>query len=91
MYCSSCKRNNAQKELACGYLPESERGSMVYIPPEYNDLTIRDNVCPVYTYLENVYAYQYINVASKLLATQLSFPGRIAVEVYNNYMGLKKK
>ncbi len=64
---------------------------MVYIPPEYNDITIRDNVCPVYTYLENLYIYQYIKQASKLPPTQLTYTGRIVIETYDNYMGLKKK
>lgn len=63
---------------------------MTYIPEEFKDLSIKDDVCPVYTYLENLYLYKYINVAKEVRLFDLSFAGRIVIEAYKQYMSLRK-
>ena len=88
--CKKCHLNKAEKELACGYLPLSERSSMTYVIPEFQDISIQDTICPVHTYLENVYIYEYLNIAKTIPLHQLSCLGRLVVSTYQNYMALKK-
>ena len=89
--CKQCQRNKAEKELACGYLPLPERSAMTYVIPEFQDITFTDNICPVYTYLENLYLYEYINIAKTMSLKELSGLGRFVIQVYTNYQALKKQ
>lgn len=88
--CKQCRRNKAEKELSCGYLPESERSNMAHTIPTIPDIEMISRVCPVYTYLENVYMYQYLNIAKNIPSHQLSFLGRFVVQTYEYYQSTKK-
>lgn len=63
---------------------------MIYTIPEFQDISLTDDVCPIYTYLNNVYIYEYINIAKNIPLHQLSNIGRFVITIYNNYNALKK-
>ena len=88
--CGTCKKNNNQYENACGYLSPSERSNKIYIAPYFQDTkNLRQNECPVHTYLENINIYEYINIVKNESVLNLSFPGRCVLETYNSFMSLK--
>lgn len=89
--CGTCKKNNNQKELACGYLVPEERSNRKYPAPYFQDVKLVSDVCPVYVYLQNIHLYEYINMAKNMSPLELSFPGRAVIEIYNRYMSLKEE
>lgn len=92
MVCSSCKKNKGMQEnRACGYIPENKRDvNRTWTIPEISDLSINSKVCPVYTYLENIEVYRYVNQASKMLLNEQTFNGRHVIEVYENYQAMRE-
>jgi hypothetical protein len=89
--CGTCKKNNNQKELACGYLAPEERSNRKYVAPFFQDVKLVSDVCPVYVYLENIHLYEYLNMAKRMSPLELSYPGRVVIDVYNRYMSLKEE
>lgn len=87
--CTSCQRAHADVEFGCGFIPVEQRAPYTYTIPEFKDINMRQDLCPVYTYLENVYIYQFINIAKTMTLDKLSFCGREVVTIYNNYMHLR--
>ena len=90
MVCSSCKKNKGmQEQRSCGYIPKEKR-QRTWTIPEINDLSIFSDVCPVYTYLENVEIYKYVNQARNLPLNQQTFLGRQVIDIFNNYQAMKQ-
>lgn len=90
--CGTCKKNNNQSENACGYLPASERSNKIYIAPYFQDTkNLRQNECPVYTYLENLHIYEFINTAKNIDPTIISFPGRCVLDIHRKFFALKSE
>ena len=88
--CGTCKKNKNQYENACGYLPASERSNKMYIAPYFQDTkNLRQNECPVYTYLENIHIYEFINIAKNESMLNIGFQGRCVLDVYHSFMNLK--
>lgn len=87
--CSSCKKSNAQQFHACGYIPKEEREENITVIPEFNDITMKTDICPLWHYLTDIHYYHFINVAKTIPLHQLTFLGRAVMESYNNYMNLR--
>lgn len=87
--CHQCKKNiTFPPRFGCGYLPEKERQHIEYDIEELEDPSFNMTVCPIFTYNENVFIYDFINDAKTMSADKLTFPGRYALKTYNDFISL---
>ncbi len=92
MVCSSCKKNKGMQEnRGCGFIPEKERDkNRTWTIPEISDLSITSKICPVFTYLDNIEFYKYVNQSIKTALNEQTFLGRQVIEYYNNYQAMRE-
>jgi len=88
--CNNCKKKEGQPEYnACGYLPESVRKPTKSTVKGFDYIS---DVCPVYTYLENLEIYECINLYRNFNnIPSLNFKERLIIDTYNKFMIANKE
>ena len=85
--------NNEQSQLACGYIPKSDRQDKFYEFELYNDPNFGVDICPVWYYNEFNYLYETYNLIknSSINLIEQPFMIRYIFTIFNDVIELQIK